>query len=66
MDFLYPQILGIPSPDICESMLENNEIFNSIRKNKYRLTRTQTEKLNTLLEAFEKENLDYMEEIDNG
>lgn len=66
MDFLYSQIRGTPPPDICEFMLANNEIFNSIRKNKCRLTRTQTEKLNILLEAFAKENIDNMEEIDNG
>lgn len=47
-------------------MLANNEIFDSIRKNKCRLTRIQTEKLNTLLEAFAKENIDNMEEINNG
>lgn len=35
---------GTPPPDICEFMLANNEIFDSIRKNKCKLTRTQTEK----------------------
>ena len=58
MDYLYSRIRGTPQPDICEFMLANNEIFDSIRKNKCRLTRTQTEKLNTLLEAFAKENID--------
>lgn len=58
MDYLYSGIRGTPPPDICEFMLENNEIFNSIRKNKCKLTRAQTEKLNTLLEAFAKENLE--------
>lgn len=66
MDYLYSAIRGTPPPDICEFILANNEIFNSIRKNKYRLTRTQTEKLNTLLEGFAKENIDSMEGIDNG
>ena len=66
MDYLYSQIRGTPPPDICEFMLANNEIFYSIRKNKCRLTRTQTEKLNTLLEAFAKESIDNMEEINNG
>lgn len=66
MDHLYSQIRGTPPPDICEFMLANKGIFNSIRKNKCRLTRTQTEKLNTLLEAFAKENIDNMEEINNG
>lgn len=66
MDFLYSQIRGTPPPDICEFMLANNEIFDSIRKNKCRLTRTQTEKLNILLEAFAKENIDNMEEINYG
>lgn len=66
MDFLYSQIRGTPPPDICEFMIENNELFNSIRKNKVKLTRSQTEKLNKLLEAFAQENSDYMEEIDNG
>lgn len=66
MDYLYSQIRGIPPPDICEFMLANNEIFCSIRKNKCRLTITQTEKLNALLEDFAKENIDNMEEIKNG
>lgn len=66
MDYLYSRIRGTPPPDICEFMLANNEIFDSIRKNKCRLTRTQTEKLNTLLEAFAKENIDNLEEINNG
>jgi hypothetical protein len=30
------------------------------------ITRTQTKKLNALLEAFVKENIDNMEEINNG
>ena len=66
MDYLYSRIRGTPPPDICEFMLANNEMFDSIRKNKCKLTRTQTEKLNTLLEAFAKENIDNMEEINNG
>lgn len=66
MDYLYSRIRGTSPPDICEFMLANNEIFDSIRKNKCRLTRIQTEKLNTLLEAFAKENIDNMEEINNG
>ena len=66
MDYLYSRIRGTPPPDICEFILANNEIFVSIRKNKCRLTRIQTEKLNTLLEAFAKENIDNMEEINNG
>ena len=41
MDYLYSQIRGTPPPDICKFMIENNEIFNSIRKNKCKLTRTQ-------------------------
>ena len=45
---------------------ENDEVFESIRKNKYKLTRTQTYQLNKLLESFAEENLAYMEEIDNG
>ena len=66
MDYLYSRIRGTSPPDRCEFMLANNEIFDSIRKNKCRLTRIQTEKLNTLLEAFAKENIDNMEEINNG
>ena len=41
MDYLYSQIRGTPPPDICEFMIENDEVFNAIRKNKYKLTRTQ-------------------------
>mgnify|MGYP001006698401 CR=1 FL=1 len=66
MDYLYSQIRGTPPPDICKFMIENNEIFNSIRKNKCKLTRTQTYQLNKLLESFAEENLAYMEGIDNG
>lgn len=66
MDYLYSQIRGTPPPDICEFLIENDEVFGSIRKNKCKLTRTQTEKLNTLLEAFAKENIDSMEVINNG
>ena len=66
MDYLYSQIRGTPPPDICEFMIENDEVFNAIRKNKYKLTRTQTGQLNKLLESFAEENLVYMEEIDNG
>lgn len=66
MDCLYSQIREIPPPDICEFMLENHDIFHSIRKNKHRLTSGQTEKLNTLLEAFAEENTDDMEEEDHG
>ena len=47
-------------------MLTNNDTFNSIRKNKCKLTRTQTYQLNKLLESFAEENLAYVEEIDNG
>lgn len=66
MDYLYSQIKGTPPPDICEFMIENDEVFNAIRKNKCKLTRTQTGKLSKLLESFAEENLVYMEEIDNG
>lgn len=66
MDYLYSQIKGTPPPDICEFMIENDEVFNAIRKNKYKLTRTQTWQLSKLLESFAEENLVYMEEIDNG
>ena len=66
MDYLYSQIKGAPPPDICEFMIENDEVFESIRKNKCKLTRTQTYQLNKLLESFAEENLAYMEEIDNG
>ena len=66
MDYLYSQIRGTPPPDICEFMIENDEVFTAIRKNKYKLTRTQTGQLNKLLESFAEENLVYMEEIDNG
>lgn len=66
MDYLYSQIRGTPPPDICEFMIENDEVFNAIRKNKYKLTRTQTGQLSKLLESFAEENLVYMEEIDNG
>ena len=66
MDYLYSQIRGTPPPDICEFMIENNEVFNAIRKNKYKLTSTQTGQLNKLLESFAEENLVYMGEIDNG
>lgn len=66
MDYLYSQIRGTPPPDICEFIIENDEVFESIRKNKCKLTRTQTEKLNALLEAFAKENIDSMEIINNG
>ena len=37
MDYLYSQIRGTPPPDICEFMIENNEVFNAIRKNKQEL-----------------------------
>lgn len=60
MDYLYSQIRGTPPPDICEFMIENNEVFNAIRKNKYKLTRAQTGQLNKLLESFAEENLVYM------
>ena len=60
MDHLYSQIRGTPPPDICEFMIENNEVFNAIRKNKYKLTRAQTGQLNKLLENFAEENLVYM------
>lgn len=66
MDYLYSQIRGTPPPDICEFIIENDEVFESIRKNKCKLTRTQTYQLNKLLENFAEENLAYMEEIDNG
>lgn len=66
MDYLYSQIRRTPPPDICEFMIENDEVFNAIRKNKYKLTRIQTGQLNKLLENFAEENLVYMEEIDNG
>lgn len=66
MDYLYSRIRGTPPPDICEFMVANNKIFDSIRKNKCRLTRTQIEKLNNLLETFAKENIENMEEINNG
>ena len=66
MDYLYSQIRRTPPPDICEFMIENDEVFNAIRKNKYKLTRIQTGQLNKLLERFAEENLVYMEEIDNG
>ena len=60
MDHLYSQIRGTPPPDICEFMIENNEVFNAIRKNKYKLTRAQTGQLKKLLESFAEENLVYM------
>ncbi len=66
MDYLYSQIRRTPPPDICEFMIENDEVFNAIRKNKYKLTRIQTGQLNKLLESFAEENLVYMEEIDNS
>ena len=66
MYYLYLLIRGTRPPDICEFMIENNEVFNAIRKNKYKLTRTQTGQLNKLLKSFAEENLVYMEEIDNG
>ena len=40
MDYLYSQIRGTPLPDICEFIIENDEVFESIRKNKCKLTRT--------------------------
>lgn len=40
MDHLYSQIRGTPPPDICEFIIENDEVFESIRKNKCKLTRT--------------------------
>ena len=40
MDYLYSQIRGTPPPDICEFIIENDEVFGSIRKNKCKLTRT--------------------------
>ena len=40
MDYLYSQIRGTPPPDICEFIIENDEVFESIRKNKCKLTRT--------------------------
>ena len=66
MDYLYSQIRGTPPPDICEFMIENDEVFNAIRKNKYKLTRTQTGQLTKLLESFAEETLVYMEDIDTG
>lgn len=66
MDYLYSQIRRTPPPDICEFIIENDKVFESIRKNKCKLTRTQTYQLNKLLESFAEENLAYMEEIDNG
>lgn len=66
MYYLYSLIRGILPPYICEFMIENDEVFNAIRKNKYKLTRTQSGQLNKLLKSFEGENLVYMEEIDNG
>lgn len=65
MDHLYSQIRGTPPPDICEFMIENDEVFNAIRKNKCKLTRTQTGQLNRLLESFAEENLVYMGGTDN-
>lgn len=52
MDHLYSQIRGTSPPDICEFMIENDEVFNTIRKIKCKLTRTQTGQLNRLLESF--------------
>jgi len=46
-------------------MIENDEVFNAIRKNKCKLTRTQTGQLNRLLESFAEENLVYMGGTDN-
>lgn len=66
MDYLYSKIRGTPPPDICDFMLANHELFTAIRKNKGRLTKAQTEKLNALLETFAKENMDSMEEKYNG
>ena len=65
MDHLYSQIRGTPPPDICEFMIENDEVFNAIRKIKCKLTRTQTGQLNRLLESFAEENLIYMGGTDN-
>lgn len=65
MDHLYSQIRETPPPDICEFMIENDEVFNAIRKNKCKLTRTQTGQLNRLLESFAEENLVYMGGTDN-
>lgn len=66
MYYLYSLIRGTRQHDICEFIIENNEVFNAIRKNKYKLTRTQSDQLNKLLKSFAGENLVYMEEIDNG
>lgn len=66
MYYLYSLIRGTQPPDIFEFIIENNEVFNAIRKNKYKLTRTQSDQLNKLLKSFAGENLVYMEEIDNG
>ena len=66
MYYLYSLIRGILLPYICEFIIENNKVFNAIRKNKYKLTRTQSGQLNKLLKSYEGENLVYMEEIDNG
>lgn len=52
MDHLYSQIRGTSPPYICEFMIENDEVFNTIRKIKCKLTRTQTGQLNRLLESF--------------
>ena len=49
MDYLYSQIRRTPPPDICEFIIENDKVFESIRKNKCKLTRTQTYQLNKLL-----------------
>lgn len=40
MDYLYSQIRWTPPADICEYIIENDEVFESIRKNKCKLTRT--------------------------
>jgi len=46
-------------------MIENDEVFNAIRKIKCKLTRTQTGQLNRLLESLAEENLVYMGGTDN-
>lgn len=36
MDYLYSQIMGAPRPHICEFLIENDAVFNAIRKNKFK------------------------------
>jgi len=66
MDSFYSAIRGTPPPDICDFLIDNEGVFGAIRKNKYKLTESQINKLSCLLEEIALENRNYMEDKNNG